>query len=126
VGDRGSVHEDPRGTRAPAFTGELFLKSTKLDRLQRVELGVIETAPSHQMVSLTPVGGLIPIREESNEGGGIRKPQEFDVTLRLPFAGVTVINWTLFHQPEPVFIKHLQNPSCTRVGLSPESPEFFY
>ena len=36
------------------------------------------TTPGHQMVNLPPVGGLIPTRDEPNEGGVIRELKEFD------------------------------------------------
>lgn len=37
-----------------------------------IKLQVVLTAPGHQMVNLTPVGRLIPLRNEPNEGGVIR------------------------------------------------------
>ena len=36
------------------------------------------SAPGHQMVNLPPVGGLIPTRDEPDQGGVIRKLQELD------------------------------------------------
>jgi len=46
--------------------------------LQSVTLQVVLAAPGHQMVRLPPVGGLIPIRDDSNEGGVVCKLQELD------------------------------------------------
>jgi len=37
--------------------------------LDSVEPKVVLTAPGHQVVNLPPVGGLIPTRDEPNEGG---------------------------------------------------------
>ena len=45
---------------------------------QSIELQVVQTTPGHQMVNLPPVGGLIPTRDEPNEGGVVRKLKEFD------------------------------------------------
>ena len=45
---------------------------------QSIELQVVLSIPGHQMVDLPPVGGLIPIRDEPNEGGVIRELEEFD------------------------------------------------
>jgi len=52
-----------------------FWKSTTIST---VELQVVLTATSHQMVNLSPVGGLIPTRDEPNEGGVVHKLQELD------------------------------------------------
>uniref|UniRef100_A0A0E9X7C9 Uncharacterized protein n=1 Tax=Anguilla anguilla TaxID=7936 RepID=A0A0E9X7C9_ANGAN len=35
-------------------------------------------APGHQMFNLSPVGRLIPTRDESNESGVVCKLQELD------------------------------------------------
>ncbi|CAB1417436.1 unnamed protein product [Pleuronectes platessa] len=45
---------------------------------QSIELQVVQITPGHQMVNLPPVGGLIPTREEPNEGGVISELKEFD------------------------------------------------
>jgi len=65
-----------------------FRKSTTISTVLRPALfqGVL-TMACHQMVNLPPVGGLIPTRDEPNEGGVICKLQELD---RLMTVGVRV------------------------------------
>ncbi len=46
--------------------------------LYSIELQVVLTAPGHQMVNLPPADGLIPTRDEPNEGGVVRELQELD------------------------------------------------
>ena len=58
--------------------------------LKSIELQVVLAASGHQMVFVPPVGGLIPIRDESNEGGGVvRELQELD-RLMTGSAGVGI------------------------------------
>ena len=45
-----------------------FLKATAISTVYKV-FQVVLTALGHQVVNLLPVGGLIPTRDESNQGG---------------------------------------------------------
>ncbi len=44
---------------------------------------MVLTVPGHQTVNLPPAGGLIPIRDESNEGVVVCKLQELEVQLEV-------------------------------------------
>ena len=43
---------------------------------QSIYLQVVLTTPGHQIVNLPPVGGLIPTRDEPNEGDVVRELKE--------------------------------------------------
>src|SRR4029434_5897364 len=49
-----------------------------LHYFQSVELQVVLSTPAHQMINLPPVGGLIPTRDEPNEGGVVHELEELD------------------------------------------------
>lgn len=65
----------------------LLLERSALSSFHSIELQVVLTGPGHQMVSYIPVGRLIPLRDEPNEGDVIRKLQWFD---RLVTGGAAV------------------------------------
>ena len=55
--------------------------------LHSVELQVVLSTPGNHVLDLPPVGGFVPTRDESNDGGVVRKLQELD---RLVTGGAAV------------------------------------